>query len=240
MFVRPNTICRGAEDGAGAGGGNADGGANGTGDPAAKPPQYMTVEQFNKGVTERLTRQQQTFAKTLTEQLEAQQAKFEERLAAHGSSDASKSDSKPENAAQERAQKAAEKRISDLEAKLAASAQAQLESAQKTARQEERAKAHSVMSAKGIVGPRANAVAALLYDAGKIKRAEDGAIVFVDGNDEVEFEQGFTTWLTTGEGKEFLPARAVGGSGETARGKGSPSKAKPRPGERLLAALKGT
>lgn len=196
----------------------------------------MTVEQFNKGATAREARLQQTFAK----QLEAQQAKLEELLAARNDAkdDAPKSD-KPENAAQERAQKAAEKRMADLEAKLAASERAQLESAQKTARQEERAKAHSVMSAKGIVGARANAVAALLYDAGKIKRAEDGAIVFVDGNDEVEFEQGFSAWLTTGEGKEFLPARTVGGSGETAKGKGTPNKTAPRPGERLLAALKG-
>lgn len=243
MFPRIHFVLRNQQgEGSGGSSGSSNqpaGGAQNAGQQGdagqQSAPQYMTSEHFNRAFTERFKRAADSLLadldKTLTTKLEAFRPKQDE------AKDASKPDEKKALEDEYLARlKAVEKRAQDAENKRA-------EEAAQRARSEERSALINALNAQGITGARASAVVAWLHgESGRVTRAKDGGIVFRiprDGyDDEVEITKGVAEWLKTEEGKEFAPARSVGGSGEAPKqrpatnGKGAPQK-----GSALLAAL---
>jgi hypothetical protein len=64
-----------------------------------------------------------------------------------------------------------------------------------------------------------------MIDRGVVARDADGNVVFKSkdkrGAEEVlSLEEGITAWVATDEGKEYLPAKDSGGSGDPKGGKG--------------------
>lgn len=102
------------------------------------------------------------------------------------------------------------------------------------AQNEERGLLSKVLEEAGIKDARRAGAAAYLYlDQKKIKRNEKGEICFLDkdeyGDDAlVPVDKGVKKWLSTEEGKAYLPAVESQGSGT--RGGGVPG---PRPGEKM-------
>lgn len=210
----------------------SDAQAQGSGqNPSA--PQGMTPDEFNRAFSARERRLQEAFEQKLAAR-EAEWAKRFEAL------QPKTPDPQPDAAA------AAEARIRAMEKRLAEEQELRTKTEAQRARDEERAALLSQLSSLGVTGTRAAAVAAYLHgEQGTVRRAKDGRIVFVvprDGyTDELDLAKGLTEWAKTPEGKEFLPAREASGSGEPPRRPvtTSPANAKPKPGERLLAALMG-
>lgn len=197
------------------------------------PPQGMTPEDFNRAFSARERRLQESFEQRLAAR-EAEWAKRFEALQPKA-----QEPGQPDPAA------AAEARIRAMEKRLAEEQELRTKTETERARTEERSALMNGLAAIGVTGPRASAAAALLHgELGTVRRAKDGRIVFVvprDGyTDELDLAKGLAEWAKSPEGKEFLPARDAGGSGEPPRRPGAPpTNGKPRPGERLLAALTG-
>lgn len=196
-------------------------------------PAPLTAEDFNRAFSARERRLQESFEQRLAAR-EAEWAKRFEAL-----------QPKPADPAQPDPAAAAEARLRALEKQLTEEKERVARTEAQRARDEERSALINQLSTLGVTGPRAAAVAAYLHgEQGTVRRAKDGRIVFVvprDGyTDELDLAKGLAEWAKTPEGKDFLPARDVGGSGEAPRRPGAPApNGKPRPGERLLAALTG-
>lgn len=100
-----------------------------------------------------------------------------------------------------------EKARLDAESKQAATEQKRLKT-------EEREAARTILAKAGLDEPRVKAALAILHtEEGRIARAEDGKIVWKNGDDEVDLGKGLGEWLKSDEGKTFVPARDVRGSG---------------------------
>lgn len=237
MFPRIRYVLRN-QQGEGGAGGNAGAQANGQGNNAnangaqgdgGAAPSYMTTEQFNRAFSERFNRAFGQIEKTL-----------EEKLAALG-----KRDEKPEAKQGEQGEDPTAAKLKALEKKLAERDEAIAREAAQRSRTEERSTLMNALNAQGITGARANAVAAWLHgEGGRVRRSKDGAVVFAikrDGyDDELDVAKGVAEWLATDEGKEFAPARQVGGAGTDPKQRGSNGQQqKPQKGEAVLRALMG-
>lgn len=238
MFPRIRYALRNQQGEGGAGGNagtqangqsnNSNAGAQGDGGNAA--PSYMTTEQVNRAITERLNRGFGQIEKTL-----------EEKLAV-----LSRRDEKTEQKQTgEQGEDPTAAKLKALEKKLAERDEAIAREAAQRSRTEERSTLMNALNAHGITGARANACAAWLHgEAGRVRRSKDGAVVFAikrDGyDDELDVAKGVAEWLATDEGKEFAPARQVGGSGADPKGRGaSGQQQKPQRGAALMKALTG-
>lgn len=125
---------------------------------------------------------------------------------------------------------AMEARTRALETKLKEKEEAEKHMQQKELRREEESALTRALEANGVKGPRLEAAVALLYDRKKlITRNTEGEVGWLTkqaGYDEVlPLESAVTDWLGTEAGKDFLPARGVGGSGATAPKGGAAGKA---------------
>lgn len=239
MFPRIRYVLQN-QQGEGGAGGNAGAQANGQGNSAnangaqangsdAAQPSFMTADQFNRAFSERMNRVVSSFEKTI-----------EERLAP-----LLKRDEKPEAKQGEQGEDPTAAKLKALEKKLAERDEAIAREAAQRSRTEERSTLMNALNAQGITGARANAVAAWLHgEGGRVRRSKDGAVVFAikrDGyDDELDVAKGVAEWLATDEGKEFAPARQVGGAGTDPKQRGANGQQqKPQRGEALLRALMG-
>lgn len=233
MFPRIRYVLRNQQGEGGAGGNagaqaNAQGAAGGAQGEAAAP-QYLTAEQFNRAFSERFNRAFSQIEKTLDERLSALPAR----------------EQKPEPKQGEQVEDQTVAKLRALEKKLAERDEALAKEATQRARSEERSALTNALNANGISGPRASAVAAWLHgEGGRVRRSKEGGVVFVvkrDGYDEeLDVARGVADWLATDEGKEFVPARQVGGAGtESKQPQRGAAAQKPQRGEALLRALTG-
>ena len=128
-------------------------------------------------------------------------------------------------------------RLRAIEARIEATRAERERVAAETARAEERTALGRALSQMGVAGPRAAAVAALLNERGAVRRDPAGRIVLaVDRGgyaDEYELRTGLDEWARTPEGRELMQPRDEGEAQAPAEARA------PRPGERLLAALRG-
>lgn len=117
--------------------------------------------------------------------------------------------------------KATERRAEKAE-KLAAEEKTIREKAVAEGRvREERAALQDQLTAAGVKGKMlAPAVAFLYGEQKKVKRTEDGRIVWAEGDDELDIAEGVKAWAKSEDGLGFMPARDVGGSGGTGSHRG--------------------
>jgi hypothetical protein len=95
----------------------------------------------------------------------------------------------------------------------------------RTRRNEERQHLTAALRASGVSEPMIRTLVPYLHsEAGKVKRGDDGSIVFVHDDEEHPLEKGVAAWLKTEDGKAYLPPVDAGGSGN--RG-GAPPARKP-------------
>jgi len=91
----------------------------------------------------------------------------------------------------------------------------------KRMQQEEQSALSQALSANGVPGPLAQAAVHVLR--GSLERDSSGSLVYVSKEngptgqyeERISIEEGVSRYLRTDEGKHFLPARAVGGAGNT-------------------------
>lgn len=189
------------------------------------------------------------FNQAFTARAQRLERSFEERLAARDAEWAKRFEElkgKPAEAQKPAGEDPHEARLRAMQKQLDDEKAARATEASERARTEERSALMSGLATLGITGARASAAAALLHTEMKtVRRDKGGRIVFAvprDGyDDELDLTKGLAEWAKTDAGKEFLPARDAGGSGESPRRGGGPSPAgqKRRPGEALLAAILG-
>jgi hypothetical protein len=111
-----------------------------------------------------------------------------------------------------------EARMSEMEKKWEAERKRGEEERLKALRAEERGELESALRSAGVADERLRGAVALLYTEDKrVGRDKDGKIVFrvpKEGyTDELSLSDGITEWIKTNEGKHYMPARPVGGSG---------------------------
>jgi hypothetical protein len=114
--------------------------------------------------------------------------------------------------------KSLEKQLADERKKRELSEAKQLETEAKRSRGEEDDALKSALMASGVKDEaRIRAALHMHRGEGRIKRGEDGAILFVKrtdaGDEELPLAKGVAEWAKTDEGKVFLPPTGAGGSG---------------------------
>jgi len=112
----------------------------------------------------------------------------------------------------------------------------------KRLRDEERSALTSALHDAGVTGAAARAATALLYtEENRVRRDDDGSIVFVASEEWGEVELGLTDglkkWLDTDDGKTFMPPRGTSGSGAAPSARPPQSTAGMSPVEQAMAAL---
>ena len=118
-----------------------------------------------------------------------------------------------------------QKQIDALTKKLQTEADEKVAMQTKQQKAEERASLATALEKAGIKPSLRPAAIALLTERGAVARDAEGAIVFKSrdkaGAEEVTtIEEGVTKWITGDEGKEYLPPKDTGGSGDPTRARG--------------------
>lgn len=191
-----------------------------TPDPAqteAQQPKYMTPDDFNGAMTARERRFEQRIAKMLDERFAAVAPVKGEPVSEDKASIAPGQQPTPDSLEIKRATAQIEALRRQMAAKDEAAAK---EKAEMMARQE-KADAIAALTEAGSINARG--AYALLKDDGRIKRNASGELVMAVqkeyGEDEVPLAAGLREWLSTAEGKHYLPPRGGGeGSGTVVRG----------------------
>lgn len=212
------------------------------GAPAAKPdaPKFMTADEFNKASTAREKR----LLDKIGEMIKASQPKVveepaddeDEDEAVEASDEADEADEKPAKkpaaapapVKPSKAEIAAKKALAKATAVEKAAKERELtlqkEKADLQAKQE-RTEILSSLSDAGAV--QAQHALAVLKATNRIKRNDDGELVFVAQREvagekfeeEVALDEGVKEWLTTDEGKIYAPPKGAEGSGAGPSGK---------------------
>lgn len=220
---------QGGQQGAGTNG-NGDGSGNGSGNGAGgEAPKYLTVDEFNKAWSAREKRMMSSFEKSMADAF----AKFapkpppngdgdeddDEEPAGQGAAAGQQGQGGPQGTPQADPKTAKElrklqKRLEASEAERAAEKKAREEQTAKSQRDELRAKVSEQLSGAGIAGAKLRGALSLLIEEDKkIRRDQDGAIVFVEGDDEIELAEGLKKWFASDDGKAYLPPRGASGAG---------------------------
>lgn len=172
---------------------------------------YMTAEEANKFYTAREKRLEERMGKMLEDRM----AKVLEQI--KPTAEAPKPTGGP--ADEVKAQMAEmQNRLKAAEAEREREKQAREQERAERMRSEERAALADALRSAGVGDKQVKpAVAMLFTEEGRVKRDDTGAIKFrvqKDGyEDLVDLETAVKEWVKTEEGKIFLPARQVGGSG---------------------------
>lgn len=188
--------------------------------PEAAPeaPKYLTVEDFNRAASARDKRLEQRLEKMLAERAAPKPAPADDDADEPQPAAAQGAAAPSSDAAIKRLEKMLER-----ERKAREATEATLrDNAAKSARDEERSRLAEQLTAEGITGAKLKAAVALLHtEERRIKRNDQGSIVYVgDDGDETDLKAGLKSWLSTDDGKSFLPPRGAQGSGtQPARGR---------------------
>jgi hypothetical protein len=114
------------------------------------------------------------------------------------------------------------KRLERAEREREEEKRAREEESQKRLRDEEISSLHKALTQAGADPSSVRFVVSTLYSEDKrIGRDAEGRIVFRHDDEEMSLESGVKAWLSTDEGKRFLPPRGASGSGAE---RGSPPR----------------
>ena len=181
------------------------------------------AEKATKGLREQLSGvpTQETLAETI-------KASVTEMLAAHAPAAPAKGAGDGESEAMKELRKkleASDKRQQSLVDDLKKKDIEQQAILDKQRRTEERQTLTAALEKAGVKTTLRAAAVALLTERGLVKRDQDGNILFdhkdKDGNVEaLPVEAGIGKWVATDEGKEYLPPKDAGGSGDRGAGRG--------------------
>jgi alanyl-tRNA synthetase len=173
-------------------------------------------ERISKTVNAALTSHMKRAPKALSaeelekflEEREAKRTAAEEEKKKGGAGGGKGNESQPEVA---RLQK-------ELEQLRKRSEEAEKKAADKERKEQERSDSDTIsktLESAGVpAGQRVRVALNHLKSEGRVKRTDEGELVFVDEQgDEIELAKGITAFLKTDEGKLFLPATGAGGSG---------------------------
>lgn len=105
------------------------------------------------------------------------------------------------------------KRADDAEAARKKAEDEQKAGYEKSRRREERDALGAALRKAGIPDALASAAVSMLSEKGIIKRGDDDSIGWVHEDESLPLDKGVATWMKSDEGKQFLPARPVAGSG---------------------------
>lgn len=212
------------------------------GDAAAATPKYMTAEEFNKASTMREKRLLDKFA----EMIKAQTPKQAPAVASEESEEddveeeTEEAEEQPKQAPKQAAKKATPTRTpskAELAARQALQKATALEKAakedkaalvQKEAELQAKQERSDILSAlTEAQSPAPTHALAVLKASGKIKRNDDGDVVFVAAreaagekyDEEIPLADGIREWLDSPEGKLYAAPKGAEGSGAGAQGK---------------------
>ncbi len=190
-------------------------------EPAEEAPRAVTNEDVHGAISERLKRFEgkiDTQFKSYESKMSAILEKLESRTSAATELPAGEQASAT-NAAKDDAAKAIKEAEARFKSRMDAM-QAEREQEKLQARtQEERSELQRHLSGAGITDPRyLKASMAVLSEEKRIGRNTEGKIIFkgVDKyGDEAEYDlaEGVTQWVNSDDGKPYLPAKEVSGSG---------------------------
>ena len=192
----------------------------GEGTPAPEKPSYMTAAEFNKASTAREKKLLERIDKILEEKTAKQKAAEEVDDSDAGDESEDKGDAKDDKTAAKSPSDAMAKQLASLQRQLTRErnerekerAEREAQSA-KMARDEERTKLSEALAAAGVKNVR-GAVALLHTEDKRVRRNDEGKIVFVDENDdEFDLAAGIKHWIGSEEGKAYMPPRGASGSG---------------------------
>lgn len=177
----------------------------------AAQPKYVTEEQLNRAITQRLKSFEKSIASSLEESSKAMLSKLEEMRPPPQAS------SQPEKAADESPiVKGLQKQIADLQAKQKAADEAVQAARMAQRDQALRTKLAEELGRYGVDSGRVKHAVGYLVDAAKAVSYDEGSdeIVFKDKNDVVDLSTGLKSWLSTDDGKIYVPPRGAQGSGD--------------------------
>lgn len=193
----------------------------------------LTQEAVHGAITERLQRQEKKLIAEIDNRMAAILERLPQKQEDAPTAQASAADPKAEV---EKMRREFQKRMDAMEQERAQEKRTALQS-------EEKNRLMETLTSAGLDAPRIKAATALLYNSEqRIGRAADGSIIFKGkdqfGDAELSLEEGVRSWLNTDDGKFFLPARNVGGSGTAATNKsGRPTTGKLTKEQRSSAAM---
>lgn len=176
---------------------------------------------LNRAISGHLTRMQPKLAADIGAQvlagLKAQQGENDDETADPPESNKGKPP-KGQNAEADQRLKSLEKQLADERKKREASEAKQLDTEAKRARGEEDDAVKSALMAAGVKDEaRIRAALHTHRGEGRVKRGEDGTILFMKrtdaGDEEMPLAKGIADWAKTDEGKVFLPPTGASGSG---------------------------
>jgi hypothetical protein len=180
----------------------------------------MTEDQFNKATSARDKRLMERLEKTMAEHFSKLVPKAveptEEEEESVDAKPVDKSTATPApNDATASELKRLRKRLEASEKEREAEKKAREEQSAKSALAEERAKLGDALTAANVDSKWHRAAMALLHTEDKrVRRNAEGKVIFLDDDgDEMELGAGLKHWLTTDDGKKFVPARGASGSG---------------------------
>ena len=165
----------------------------------------IVSKSVNAAITQRLSQYDQKLEETLATQMEQLTATLKPE----------ETDESPEAGDEVKAMRA---RLKEMEALLTAEKQERDKERQLRNVNEERAALREALQAEGVPPERVKAAVAVLYTEDKrVGRDEDGNIQFLTQEreyvDRAPLKEGVAKFLKTDEGKIFMPARDVAGSG---------------------------
>lgn len=165
-------------------------------------PKYLTSEDFNKASSAREARLL---------------ARIEKMLGASKAPTVTEDDSDAPAPAPKVGETRDDKeaRLAKVEAELTRERKARKEEKARASRDEERSKVSELLSSAGIPAPRMKGALAVLHEVDKrVVRDSDGTIMFRDDEEgEIPLAEGVKKWLSTDEGKAYLPPRGAQGVG---------------------------
>lgn len=207
------------DDNPGDGGGGDRGDGDGDGDERL---QKLVDQKVNAALSNHLGRFRTSFEKDLDTKLSKSLEPVTGSLSELKDTLAKgRGDHKPDKTDEEAEElKKANARIAELERKNKEAEEHAQATERKRLSSEERTALTEALSQAGVDKNRIRAAVALLYNEDRrVKRDDEGNIVFLvpkaGYTDEVKLEDGIPDWLKTEEGKAFLPATGAAGSGAT-------------------------
>lgn len=115
------------------------------------------------------------------------------------------------------------KRMAEAEAKMKAAEERAAAEAERARQSKMRQTLSESLSAAGVDMKMLKHAVGFLVDVEKrVKANEDGSVVFIDGNEEVDFATGLRAWLQGDDAKVYLAARGTQGSGDRPHTKATP------------------
>lgn len=198
-------------------------------EPAASKADYVTLDTFNAALANHGKRLTTSFQKMMTETVGSLAERMSQPVAQPPADATPEPEWKAQLSAMQKRVEAAERKATEAESRRAEQEAART-------RDEERSSLASALRQEGLDETRIKAATALLYTEEKrIVRSPEGKIAFKlqrqGFEDEVDLSAGIKEWLKTDDGKAFMPARGVSGSGATAATNGSRSGGKPSKAE---------